>query len=193
LFLWSQTRVPALEPRCPAGKALRLDDLLWAAVRRCFVVGEHDFEVQTPQSAAVPFAAASAWADWLGPDFSGEVDYRVRLEVPEAWAGRALRLTTGPVEYAASVLLDGAVVGQLLWPPWTLDLPGCAPGVHDLVIRVANTLANELTSERVARAWSARRGAGWPSPYHARALEFERQSRGGGLRGPLSLTPLDAA
>jgi hypothetical protein len=58
------------------------------------------------------------------------------------------------------------------------------------VVRVANTLANELTSERVVKEWAARTGPGWPSPYHERALVFERESHGGGLPGPLRLTRL---
>jgi len=88
------------------------------------------------------------------------------------------------------VYLDGKPMGQILWHPWRLDLPPIAPGKHELVVRVANTLANELTSERVVRDWAGKSGPGWPSPYHERALVFERESRGGGMRGPIRITAM---
>lgn len=157
---------------------------------RQFVAGEHDFEVVEPPINNFAPINDPAWKSWLGEDFSGEVDYTATIEIPEAWGTGPLRLETGPIEYAASVTLDGKPVGQILWSPWTLNLPACAPGKHELRIRVANTLANELTSDRVTKAWGAKTGPGWPSPYHVRALAFERESRGGGLEGPLRLTRL---
>jgi len=168
-------------------ETLHLAKSLTAEPRRRFTVGEHDFEVAKPEAAPAPFAKASKWEEWLTADFSGEVDYKVAVEIPQDWNDTPLRLETGPIEYAATVLLDGKEVGYLLWPPWTLDLPSCTPGHHELVIRVANTLANELTSERVVQLWSDKKGPGWPSPYHKRAIEFEKESRGGGLQGPVQL------
>ncbi|MCC6696608.1 MAG: hypothetical protein IT365_13335, partial [Candidatus Hydrogenedentes bacterium] len=112
------------------------------------------------------------------------------VTIPESWGTSSIRLETGPIEYAASVSLDGRLVGHLLWPPWHVDIPKCAPGKHEISIRVANTLANELTSERVTQLWAAKTGPGWPSPYHERALVFERESRGGGIQGPIRLTRL---
>jgi len=85
------------------------------------------------------------------------------------------------------VILDGKTVGSILWPPWRLALPPCPAGKHQLIIRAANTLANELTSERVVNEWAAKKGPGWPSPYHARTIVFEKESRGGGLQGPIQL------
>jgi len=79
----------------------------------------------------------------------------------------------------------------MLWHPWKIVLPPLTQGKHALVIRVANTLANELTSERVIKLWSEKQGPGWPSPYHKRALEFERESRGGGLQGPVMLRTMN--
>jgi len=126
----------------------------------------------------------------LTDDFSGQVDYTATFDLPQEWDGELLQLETGPLEYAAQVLCDGKPVAYLLWPPWHVELPAMTAGRHEITIRVANTLANELTSQRVAEAWKARTGPGWPSPYHQRALVFERESRGGGLPGPVRLSAL---
>ena len=185
-FLTAQTldAAPVMEP---TGETIALDTQITAVPRRHFIVGEHDFETVTPTQESVPFAKAMHWADWLGADYSGEVDYRATVDLPEAWADVPLQLECGKIEYAATVLLDGKPVGQMLWPPWCITLPSSAAGKHEIIIRVANTLANELTSERVKALWSEKKGPGWPSPYHERALVFERESRGGGMMGPVLL------
>ncbi len=171
-------------PAQPTEDTLRIDPDMIATPTRHYAVGEHDFEiVPSENKTGVSFAQATAWRDWLGEDYSGEAEYRVTFDLPESWANAPLQLETGPIQYAATVLLDGQAQGQMLWAPWRIALPPCTPGKHELVIRVANTLANELTSDRVKALWAEKKGPGWPSPYHERALVFERESRGGGLQG----------
>jgi hypothetical protein len=189
VYLLSAEAYPGTEsPGVPA-ESLAIDAQDFAVTRvRQFVAGEHDFETAEPTVAPPSAADAMHWKQWLGEDFSGEVDYTTNVEIPDSWGTCPVRLETGPIEYAASVYLDGNLAGYILWPPWRLDLPPCAPGKHELMVRVANTLANELTSDRVAQQWAAKTGPGWPSPYHERALVFERESRGGGIEGPLRLT-----
>jgi hypothetical protein len=194
LFLLADAPLEASVPALPSAEPLELDRVLVAAPRFRVVAVEHDFEIRKPEEATVPFAGSRPWRAWLGEDFSGEVEYRAEFELPESWEGAPLRLETGPVEYAATVFLDGRLVGRLLWPPWELPLPdGCSAGRHELVIRVANTLANELTSKRVVADWAGRTGPGWPSVYHERAFAFERESRGGGLDGPVLLRKMRKA
>lgn len=172
------------------GEPMALDALITATPRRQYVAGEHDFETITPSTPPAPFAQTGVWSQWLTADYSGEVDYTATIDIPSAWKDRAVRLETGPVEYAATVLVDDAVMGTVLWPPWSIDLPPMTPGKHTLTIRVANTLANELTSQRVADEWAKKKGPGWPSPYHERAIVFEKESRGGGIAGPVRLIAL---
>lgn len=207
MLLWSTHRRPRVAHPCSfTGDTLVLDDTLVGVPRKRFVVANHDFEVITPDAASKPFAQSGVWRTWLGDDFSGEVHYVTDFDLPEAWAGAPLQLETGVIEYGATVLLDGAEIGHMLWPTlaeaspdstgtprWRINLPSCKKGHHTLIIRVANTLANELTSERVVKLWSGKSGPGWPSPYHARALEFERDSRGGGLQGPVVLKRMHPA
>jgi hypothetical protein len=157
---------------------------------RQIVAGEHDFEIRNLKFENVPLIQSAVWKTWLGEDYSGEVDYEFVLNMPADWNGSLLQLETGPLEYAATVLVDRQKVGHLLWSPWRVILPKCNHGPHTITIRVANTLANELTSDRVSQAWAQKQGPGWPSPYHKRALEFERESRGGSIAGPIQLTRL---
>ncbi len=169
------------------GDEMKLDALITVKATRHFFAGEHDFETTTPDTPPVSFSEGTAWKTWLGEDYSGEVEYRATIELPDSWAGKPLELETGPIEYATTIFVDGTAVGHLVWPPWKITLPPCTHGKHEIIIRVANTLANELTSERVIKLWAEKQGPGWPSPYHKRALEFERESRGGGLQGPIVL------
>ena len=111
-----------------------------------------------------------------------------RVRLPDSWPGGRLLLDLGGVEYAARVSIDGRPIGCVLWSPWRIELPPLGDRREfTLEIEVANTLANELTSARVREAWAKRTGPGWPSCYHQRALDFEMDSRGGGLLGPVRL------
>jgi hypothetical protein len=182
-------------PLKPSDETMDLTAKVVAEPRRRTVVGEHDFESLEPSvggpwwgeygGGKVAFEKASVWSAWLSPDYSGEVEYSFSVDIPEEWSGSGVRLETGPIEYAATVYVDGAKAGEMLWAPWSLELPNCGPGLHKVEIRVANTLANELTSERVSKLWADKSGPGWPSPYHKRALVFEVESRGGGIKGPI--------
>lgn len=180
----------AFEPE-PAGEQITLDTIITALPRRHYKIGEHNYEIEPPSQSAKPFQQAQIWKGWLGEDFSGEVDYTAEVDIPTSWDKAPLRLWTGPIEYAATVFVDDKAIGPLLWSPWQLLLPPLAVGPHHIIIRVANTLANELTSQRVVDLWSQKKGDGWPSPYHARAIAFERESRGGGIMGPIVIQRLE--
>lgn len=156
------------------------------------VVGEHDFEFINRTFDRVPFSKSSVWKAWLTEDYSGKAEYQFEFDVPKRWANSPLELSTGSIEYAASVCVDGTKAGTLLWPPWRVSPPPFSAGKHAVSIRVANTLANELTSPRVTDEWAKKSGPGWPGPYHKRALEFERESRGGGITDPIRIRRLAA-
>lgn len=190
-FVFSKRPMQAAEKALEPCESLTIDPATIHAVSgREFRVGEHDFETRPRTFDRVPLTQSGVWKDWLGEDYSGEVDYWFKLEVPGGWRGSCLQVETGPVDYSATVFLDGRKAGHVLWAPWRVLLPECQPGTHVITIKVANTLANELTSERVSQAWSQKKGPGWPSPYHERALKFERESRGGGLAGPVRIIRL---
>lgn len=161
-----------------------------ARIDRQYRAGLHDFEIEERAAGGFQPATLGSWSTTpeLGPDFSGHVSYRRIVALPETFLGRRLVLDLGVVEYAARIWIDDREVGSVLWNPARIELPADAVKARfTLRVDVSNTLANELTSPRVVEAWSRRKGAGWPSPYHARALTFEKDSRGGGLLGPVRL------
>ena len=186
-YLFTDAPLADVQPaQSPADVLTIAPESIVATRGKQIVVGKHDFANVTRVFGAVPFAQSARWADWLSADYSGEVDYQFEVEIPATWEGGNVELSTGPIEYAATVYVDDVKVGHLLWAPWTLPLT-ITPGKHTLKIRVANTLANELTSARVTEDWSKNSGPGWPSPYHVRAIEFEKETRGGGITGPVKL------
>ncbi|MDY0168540.1 MAG: glycosyl hydrolase [Thermoguttaceae bacterium] len=194
MLLVSSSQTPQAGEAPPAARtvvqSVELADGWTARVDRQYAVGEHDYEVRPWDKAEFKPVSLGPWATTLnlGEDFSGHVTYRRTVKVPEALRGGRLVLDLGHVEYAARVRVDGQNVGCVLWNPWRLELPSLAGrSEFELEITVANTLANELTSQRVRDAWSNRKGPGWPGPYHQRELAFEAESRGGGLLGPVRL------
>jgi hypothetical protein len=190
-FLFSRARARFARPGLVTQERITIDPAeIRAVTGKQIIVGEHDFEIRSHTFENVSLVESAVWKTWLGEDYSGEVDYQFDVNLPEGWSGSRWLLETGTLEYAATVHVDRKKAGQLLWMPWRLVLPKCGPGLHTITIRVANTLANELTSDRVSRAWAGKKGPGWPSPYHKRALEFERESRGGGISLPVQLTRL---
>jgi hypothetical protein len=194
MLLVSDTQDASATPAPPTAhkiaQSVDLADGWTARVDRRYVVGEHDFEIRPDDKAEFKPAALGRWAKTLGlsEDFSGHVTYRRTVSVPESMRGGRLLLDLGGIEYAARVKVDGREVGCAQWSPWRIELPPLqTPGQFTLEILVSNTLANELTSQRVRDAW-AKKPPGWINRgYHYTALRFEVESRGGGLLGPVRL------
>jgi len=166
-----------------------------ARILRQFDVGEHDYEIRTAQDDWKPIELG-AWKNVFSEDFSGDVSYRIKVPILEEWRNCSMILQLGQVEYVAKVYVNGNKIGNVVWGPWEIELPKqnepfsfrrVTEEQNELEIVVTNTLANVLTSERVRNDWKNRKGPGWPGPYDARAAEFEKDSRGGGLFGPVTL------
>ena len=186
----SEPSVPSLPIEREFDQTIDINDGWEARVLRHYRAGLHDFEIEEQGAGRYKSVKLGRWetAFGLGSDFSGHVSYRRTVELPESLSGRRLVLDLGCVEYAGRVSVDGKEIGTVLWNPLRIDLPAAyTKAKFSLRIDVSNTLANELTSSRVIEEWKKRKGPGWPSTYHARALDFEKDSRGGGLLGPVRL------
>jgi hypothetical protein len=200
LLLVSQPAQDAPASLAPAAshevlRSIALADGWTARVDRQYVVGQHDYEIHETGNTQFNPVALGRWASTLGlgEDFSGHVTYRRTVAVPESMRGGRLQLDLGGMEYAARVFIDGQEVGDVLWAPWTIELPSLGNRTEfTLDIEMSNTLANELTSQRVRDLWNSMTGAGWPDGYNARQWPFEMESRGGGLLGPIQLQLLSA-
>lgn len=175
---------------CPVRKTVGVIEVAgdWQArmVRR-FDVGEHDYEITSVTSGWEPVEPGS-WTPRFPADFSGDIAYRTVIEIPTQWRGYTMRLDLGRIEYAARILVNGQEVSQMAWSPWEVDLPQVEESSFELEIIVTNTLANLITSQRVRSEWEKRQGPGWLGPYDPRTKEFEKDTRGGGLYGPVRLT-----
>lgn len=173
-------------------KRLDLNDDWEARAIQQHSIGQHDYEIRTLTDKAFQPITLGSWNALVGPDFSGVVAYRRHVQLPADWKGSEFRLHIEKIDYAARIRVNDQHVGDIVYPPLHLDfhLPE-TQREFILTVEVANTLANELTSERVQKAIAERHGPGWPGPYHQRALVFERESRSGGLFGPVSIELLE--
>lgn len=175
-------------PRGGETRSLAIDEGWEARPSRRHLVGEHDYEIRSEDTGPFQRVELGSWKAIVGDDFSGRVVYRRVVRVPPGWDRRSLAIDLGRIDFAARVRIDGRDAGIVLPPRTIAVVPEIgATGEFLLEVEVANTLADELTSARVREAWDRRTGPGWPGPYHARALDFEKDSRGGGLFGPARL------
>lgn len=171
-------------------QSLSLADGWSARVDRQYVVGEHTYEIHETGNTDFEPVDLGPWAETLEltTDFSGHVTYRRMVDIPESMRNGHLILELGEIEYAARIFINGEEIGNILWSPWTIELPWLGDDEEFLLeIEMANTLANELTSQRVMDWWSSMTGPGWPDSYNDRQWLFEMESRGGGLFDPVQL------
>jgi len=111
------------------------------------VVGDPDGIADDP-SAAVP--AELRLGDWTRVPglrrLAGSVRYTAVVDVPGG-AGTA-QLDLGEVGDAATVSVDGVVVGHALAAPYVVDLGPLAPGARTLEVLVSNSAANYYEGDR---------------------------------------------
>lgn len=74
-------------------------------------------------------------------------------------AQQQIELELEDVRESASVLINGQFVGTCLWPPYRWDITkAMRPGLNEIRIQVANTLANLYGKEVLPSGLS---GGGW--------------------------------
>lgn len=152
-----------------------------------YEIGKHNYQIKNIQENWKPIELGK-WKDIFSEDFSGTVAYKISVPVKKEWKGKSMRLSIGQAEYAAEIKVNGVDAGKIVWTPWEIEFDNkIDDSAIDLEIAVTNTLANVLTSEKVRADWENQGGYGWPGQYDARTVKFERDSRGGGLPGPVVL------
>jgi len=153
-----------------------------------YEVGDEDFVRREVEDAPWQSVRLGDWRAAVGEDFSGWVEYRIVFNCPEQVAAGAGRLSLGKVCYAASARLNGHDLGRRVWEPYVFCVSGIlARGENELRLVVSNTLANQLTSDRVKRQWEAKEDRDWDHSFHRLALRFETESRESGLFGPVRI------
>jgi hypothetical protein len=151
-----------------------------------YLIQQGSVVVISPDESRHPYAHGPApllsWDEWGLSGFSGRVEYSFALTVAEEYLAGPLLLDLGEVHWAATVHLNGRLVGESLWAPHTLDLTGLLSGADNtLVIGVSNTLANQVCREDVQ---TEAVDQGWCNVYLKRALPMMQDHRSG-LMGPL--------
>jgi len=83
----------------------------------------------------------AAGLDW----YSGRGIYTTAFDLPAAASGKKLTLDLGDLRYTGEMWLNGKLVETMIWAPYSADVTKFAkPGRNELVVVVANLLANEM-------------------------------------------------
>jgi len=190
LLVWFPTRPPATGPTA-AGAAGLVAELAPAGSwtlrpRRRYFLTEAGPRVEALTGEAATPVELGDWRRALGDGFSGHADYSVEFILDgqprsEPW------IDLGEVRHVAEAWLNGVPLGRRSWLPYRFSAPSLRRGRNRLRVRVTNTLADAIVSEEGEALAHARGTPGWPGPYDARARAFEREARGGGLIGPVTL------
>ena len=127
-------------------------------------------------------AVCGDWSALYGEDFSGKCQYRANFTfVGEA---KDLILSLGRVCYSCEITLNGTRVAELFMPPYeTVIDKALIKKENELIITVSNTASNTFVYFDLPEEWE-RKHIG---PYHARALEFEKNLLLSGLSGPVEI------
>jgi hypothetical protein len=84
-----------------------------------------------------------SWHDWGFGHYCGRVLYRKIVSL-ESNPGKVW-LDLGKVEHYVEVWINQRQAGLMLWPPYTLDITAhCHPGRNEVVLVVANSIANRF-------------------------------------------------
>ncbi len=163
-------------------RTIDLTDFEVRAVRK-FVIDASGFYDVTLDEDFRKFPLGE-WSGAFGRDFSGEVEYRTTVELDDI-VGKSAKLSLGKLCYSASLSVNGEFVGCAGLTPCEVEFP-CdllKVGRNEIVIKVANTAANQMLYSDAEDNWTASQ----LTPYNDKAREFEADSLESGLFGPVQL------
>jgi hypothetical protein len=145
------------------------------------IIDEHDISINKIEEEAQPVELGD-WASKYRQSFSGECEYSTSFEC-EKEIGECV-IDLGEVRYACKVFLNGESLGTRLWHPYSFRTTSkLKAGRNELRIVVANTLANQYVTSSIFDDWSPAK----TGPYHAIAMEVEKDTAFGGLYGPIRI------
>ena len=133
----------------PAADELRLDETWGFAVLPFpddpeWHADMDHLELMAPEGGYPATLRSGSWTEQGLPYLSGTARYTQTFDLPEAMRGRRLLLDLGEVRIAARVYLNGRLIGDRAWAPYTFELAGLRPGANELAVEVSNTLANYI-------------------------------------------------
>ncbi|MBR1677542.1 MAG: hypothetical protein IJ706_09575 [Clostridia bacterium] len=180
-LLFADVKPNALPRYSGMGEKFVLKDFSFRPIRR-FVIGKDDFRDETIY-ATVKKKELGGWKGELGEDFSGECVYSSKFTLTEEEAKKYRFISLGKVEYFCKVNINGKVV-FVIAEPFVAEISGkLKKGENVLEITVANTVANQYFHTKNFNGYSKEE----LGPYHEKSKQFESESLGGGLYGPVEL------
>ena len=165
-----------------AGEKYYLKDFTMQRLSQ-FIIGVNEFEEK--QFDEQPIACElGGWKNKLGEDFSGRVKYICKFTLNEEECQKYKFLSLGKIEYSAEVFLNGEKRAVFMKPYVCEVQTVLRVGENVLEIVIANTAANQFVyTENFKRYKPEELG-----PYFEISKEFEKDSLGGGLFGPVVLS-----
>jgi hypothetical protein len=158
-----------------------LDRFEAAVVKECTIT-EDGIAVEEKNSEGRQIRLGS-WHELVGPAFSGEVIYRTKILLDDMPSPDSRYiLDPGKIEYAAEIYADREFCGICGFDNDTVEIFPRGREI-EIEIKTANTFANQCVSVDLFALWDAAS----VGPYHLRSIEFEKESKGGGLFGPVRL------
>lgn len=178
-ILVSDEALPAKTEATP-GEKLPLDAFTLRKIR-CFAIGEHHFSNEMVEETAKPVSVGD-WQEVMGSEFTGDGLYETEFATP---VEGGVILDLGEVASACEVFLNGRSLGVRVVSPWRYEIgqEALLKEKNHLAIRVTNNPANAYLGTDAfdkMEHWTL-------SPYHDREMEFSRESKAGGILGPVTL------
>ncbi len=147
------------------------------------ICNENGFDNINHSEKAVPVSLGD-WSCLIGSAYSGSGIYETTFTLPDEKTGKEGKINLGDVRFAASVYLNGRLLGTSLAPPYSLKIPAdLLKKENKLKIVVTNTSANWYLHTDYFDNWNTDE----LSPYFEGEKEFAKDSVSGGLYGPVVL------
>jgi len=161
---------------------LQLSDFEQAVVRE-MRLDQEGFHALRPEKAYA-LVQTGDWTADFGREFSGEVAYRAVFAREEQGQGIATLQAEG-VRHSARVEINGQTVGHLQAAPFMcrFDADILRAGENEVVITVANTLANQHVYSGAEAYWQPRE----LTPYHRVEMQLQKSSIPSGFDGTVSI------
>ncbi|MHB1355610.1 MAG: glycosyl hydrolase [Anaerolineae bacterium] len=102
-------------------------------------------DLMIPSTGVPARMCSGSWSRHGLAGFSGIGRYTQTIEIPQEWLEKEVTLDLGQVRVACQVYLNGLSQGERTWAPYSFVLQGLKAGANELVVEVANTLANYIS------------------------------------------------
>lgn len=178
VFLITDKTYPAEKRKTYTEGKIEISDFMIKR-ERAFVIGKDRFESHTITEEYRPCGPV-CWEELFAKDFSGVATYKVTFTA-EKW--EKISIDLGHVLNSCSASLNGVPLGTRCFAPYVFEADGAIlKEENELLIRVANTAANQFVETKVYDDWEV------VGPYHEKQKAFERDSAESGILSSITIS-----